>query len=527
VEIKNENMQSMKNINFKSCESKLTIPNNLSYLTMAINFVLENATIIGFEDKEIKDIHLAVEEAVSNVIEHAFLPEEDAEFTIICKRIPLGLKTIIREKGKPFDPMVIPKYEPNNPEEGVSKGGLGLYLMHQFMDDISFHILGRDGKEVHLTKYLHGSTIRESESLTKPYGNRISAQKESYAPKSIPFSVRMAKPSEAIEISKCAYDAYEYSYGHEHIYYPDRLKELIESGIIISAVAITKDESKSIMAHNALILDNPTDKIVEMGMAFTKQQYQNQGCSRKLGIYLLKEAVKRGIIGILLDCTTAHIYSQKAALGAGARECCILLGIDPQAQSWKHFSSQSQRTSNIIAYKKVPITSTLRQFKQKTILYIPEHHRIMIEKIYKNLNEKVKIDDQSTSELFLPQILSSIKVQTGKSYQQNATIEILSYGSDIIQQINKTVKRLCLDKFEVIYLLLNLEDPLTANMTKEFESLGFFFAGIIPCADSGDKLEFQYLNNVLIDYDRIQLYSDFAKELLDYIKERDPIYSNI
>jgi len=517
----------MKKANYKSRICKLTIPNDLSYLTMAINFVLENATIIGFKDNDIKDIQLAVEEAVSNVIEHAFLPEEDAQFTVICERIPLGLKIIIKDKGQPFDPTAVPKYEPDNSEEAMAGSGLGFYLMHQFMDDISFHILGREGKEVHLTKYLHGSTAQESESHTTINENKKSEKKESYAPKSIPFSVRMAKPSEAIEISKCAYDAYEYSYGHEHIYYPDRLKELLESGSIISAVAITKGESKSIMAHNALIFDNPTDKIVEMGMAFTKQQYQNQGCSRKLGVFLLKEAIKRGIIGIRLDCTTAHIYSQKAAFGAGARECCILLGIDPQAQSWKHFSSQSQRTSNIIAYKKVPLTSTLRHFKHKNILYVPEHHRNMIEKIYKNLKEKVKFNTQNISTIKLPATLSIINVHTGKSYQQNATIEVKSYGSDIIQQINKTVKRLCLDKFEVIYLLLNLDDPMTANLTKEFESLGFFFAGIIPGANGGDKLEFQYLNNVLIDYDRIQLYSDFAKELLDYIKKRDPIHGSI
>ena len=81
----------------KSVTTKLTLPNDLRYLPLAMNFVLENAAIVGFEDKEKKDIHLAVEEAVSNVIEHAFLPEDEAEFTIICERILLGLKIVGRE----------------------------------------------------------------------------------------------------------------------------------------------------------------------------------------------------------------------------------------------------------------------------------------------------------------------------------------------------------------------------------------------------------------------------------------------
>jgi len=513
--------------NLQLAKPRLILPNDLRYLPLAINFVREISVMLGFQENEIRKIQLGVEEAVSNVIQHAFSPEERAEFHIICERIPLGLKTIIKDKGMPFDPTTLPAYSPDNVEDDVAMKGLGLYLMQQFMDEVSFHNLGREGKEIHLIKYLQHETAEKK----SPDADRSDIEKlkpkASYAPKSISFTVRKAKPTETIEISKCAYDAYEYSYGHEHIYYPDRLRELIESGLIISAVAVTKDDRKEIIAHNALIFDDPNDKIVEMGMAFTKQQYQNQGCSRKLGIFLLKEAVKRGIIGILLDCTTAHIYSQKAAIGAGARECCILLGIDPQAQSWKHFSSQSQRTSNIIAYKKVPLISALKSFKQKKTIYVSGHHRSMIEKIYANLNEKPKIINQNESEIRLPEILSVIKVHTGKSYQQTATIEVKSYGSDIVQQINRTVRHLCLDKFEVIYLYLDLENPLTAMMTKEFESLGFFFAGIIPGANNSDKLELQYLNNILIDYGKIQLYSDFAKELLAYIKERDSIKNTI
>lgn len=510
-----------------SVSARLTLPNDIRYLPLAINFVKENAHIIGFKERSIKDIELAVEEAVSNVIKHAYAANEQAEFSVTCERIPLGLKTVVKDKGQPFDPSTVPKYDADNPQNDMPGSGLGFYLMHQFMDDISFHILGRDGKEVHLVKFLHEAPGEPSFLPGEVTDSKNDRHIPSFAPKSIPFTIRLARPEEAIEISKCAYDAYEYSYGHEHIYYPDRLKELIAGGQILSAVAVSKSDPKTIMAHNALIFDDPKNTIVEMGMAFTKKQYQNQGCSRKLGIFLLKEAIKKGLAGIMLDCTTAHIYSQKAALGAGSRECCILLGIDPQAQSWRNFSSQHQRVSNIISFKKVPLTAIFKPRLKKRTVFVPEHHLHMIKKIYVNLSDNPKIVVPDNSELKFAKKESSINVHTGKSYQQNASIEIISYGQDIVQQVEKTVKRLCLDKFEVIYLLLNLEDPLTASFTKEFEALGFFFAGIIPGAGKSDKLEVQYLNNVLIDYDRIELFSDFAKELLKYIKERDPVLNKL
>jgi len=51
--------------------------------------------------------------------------------------------------------------------------------------------------------------------------------------------------------------------------------------------------------------------------------------------------------------------------------------------------------------------------------------------------------------------------------------------------------------------------------------LGFFFAGVFP-NDKKQYLVLQYLNNVPIDYKRIVLVSDFAKELGEYVKKCDP-----
>jgi serine/threonine-protein kinase RsbW len=54
------------------------------------------------------------------------------------------------------------------------------------------------------------------------------------------------------------------------------------------------------------------------------------------------------------------------------------------------------------------------------------------------------------------------------------------------------------------------------------EKRGFFFAGILPSSRFGDALILQYLNNVAIDYDKIHLQSDMAKEICRYIQTLDP-----
>jgi len=69
---------------------------------------------------------------------------------------------------------------------------------------------------------------------------------------------------------------------------------------------------------------------------------------------------------------------------------------------------------------------------------------------------------------------------------------------------------------------LNLEDPPTFFMTAEFEKMGFFFSGILPLGSIGDALVLQYLNNVAFDYGKVVLFTDTAKEILDYILGCDP-----
>jgi hypothetical protein len=38
----------------------------------------------------------------------------------------------------------------------------------------------------------------------------------------------------------------------------------------------------------------------------------------------------------------------------------------------------------------------------------------------------------------------------------------------------------------------------------------------------GDSLLLQYLNNVIVDYDNLVLFSPMAREIRDYVRARDP-----
>ena len=143
----------------KSDSLRLTLPNDISFFPIALACVREAAKKFGFVGEVLNQIELGLEEAVTNVIDNASDLEEASTFDIVCERTPVGIKIVIKEKGMPFDPSRLPTYNPEGLAEGGPTAGLGVFLMKEVMNEVSFHNLGPEGKETRLVKYLPGKNI--------------------------------------------------------------------------------------------------------------------------------------------------------------------------------------------------------------------------------------------------------------------------------------------------------------------------------------------------------------------------------
>lgn len=491
---------------------KLSIPGKLSYFPIARLFVQETAIIYGFEGHDLYKIVLAMEEAVTNVMRHAFEDDEMDTIDILCERVPLGMKIIIREKGIPFDPGQLPEYTPTSDMESLSSPGMGIFLMRESMDEVSFHNLGMGGKETHLVKYLPAKSIEEY--LT---GEELEQEKEKPAgpiKEKIDYDVRRMTPSEAIEISKCAYKSHGYTFFDDHIYYPDRLIELNKSEQMISAVAITRENV--FMGHAALVYPSLNERIAELTFIFVNREYRGQGCMVKLSDFLFCCPKIYPLDGIYVYSVTNHEFTQRGVLGFGIRDCGLLLASSPETWVFKGIASENlQRISVALSFKylSAPLPLTL---------YPPPHHMNMIGKLYDNIgardycfsapeNTKVEFSDEIAV------------IETEFLATENcAEIHIFRYGANILHETKKIVRDLCLKHVAAIQLFLPLAAPLTFSLAAEFEAMGFFFAGILPLSAIGDALILQYLNNVVVDYDKIVLYTDLAKEIRDYVRSHDP-----
>jgi anti-sigma regulatory factor (Ser/Thr protein kinase) len=91
----------------------------------------------GFSTDNILDTQLAVEEAITNIINHGY-KNAIGEIIISC-RINLYLAEIrIRDNAPRFDPLSLPEPKLDDTIEDRKIGGLGVFLIRQVMDEISY-----------------------------------------------------------------------------------------------------------------------------------------------------------------------------------------------------------------------------------------------------------------------------------------------------------------------------------------------------------------------------------------------------
>ena len=498
------------------CEySSIRIPNDPKYATAAAIYVSEIARTIGMEDQDLKSLENGVIEAITSLMEYSFEPGEKGTLEIFCERIPQGLKISLRDKGLPFGAAETESTVIQSSKEERREMGGSIFHLKEYLDEIRLHNLGPLGKELILIKHLKNKSITDYYAACdlEPYESSVSQIAPSL--EALQCRVRKMETSEAAEVSKIIYKTYGYTYPHDYVYYPEKINALNKSGQIHAAVAITGE--KDIAGYGVFQIWEENPQIVEMAQGVVKPGFRGLGCFRKITQYLLDQAKSKGIHGAFGEAVTNHTVSQHTVHGFGFRDCGLRLATIPPDTMFKGMPAKiAYRVSMLVQFL------YLKQPPASQLIYAPPHHADMIAALYEGLGNRPEIKKAMPDKAEKIKSSSAIRIKLVGS-MSFAGMVIDRYGVNIVDDLKARVKELCLKKTEVLNLYLNLSDPLTGIYTEQFETLGFFFAGILPGGLSGgDALILQYLNNVPIDYDAIQVKSTTARKLLAYVREQDP-----
>jgi len=492
--------------------STLTIPNDITYLPIALTYVRGVADLLGFDSRDVLKIELAVEESASNVIQHAFSPDEKTSFDIVFRKKATGLEIAICDKGLPYDPTLTPSFHLENDLDKQTTDGLGSFIMKSVMDEVQFCNLGFSGKETRLLKYFPFAAIDTDAGSDNVKSDEKVPAAQGQQPENIAFEARHMQRCDAIEVSRCFFDCYGYSYLHEHAYYPERLAALNESGELFSAIVATPEGE--VAAHASLAFSDFYPGVAELGMGATRPKYRGSKVINNLHGIWLAEASRRGLTGIFSEAVTVHTRSQQAVARLEFKESEFLLAFFPSTLSFKGIAENIESRVSALVYFRF----LADVHETDKIIYPPAKHRQMICALYESFGIKPVIGNTPAEAGNKQPTIMEMSVNNRLSL---ALVRFLLYGEDFEQRIHEILYRVKREGIQVVQVRLNLEDPQTPIVAERLEKQGFIFTGILPGTTGGDLMSMQYFNGIAVDYDAIHVFSNRGKELLDYIRRHD------
>ena len=130
-----------------------TFPGNFKSLEPISDFIVNQAEEAGFSAKDVYAIQTAVDEACSNIIDHAYGGENKGNIEIKIRNSTGELRILLYDKGEPFDPEDIPDPDISSPLEIRKERGLGIYFMKKLMDRVIFEFSPSEGNKLTLIKF--------------------------------------------------------------------------------------------------------------------------------------------------------------------------------------------------------------------------------------------------------------------------------------------------------------------------------------------------------------------------------------
>lgn len=138
----------------QNIKRELSIKSITENLMSVRKFISEAALDAGIDEENIGKITLAVDEACTNIIKHAYKysPEGNIHISIKADRNKIEIR--ITDEGLHFNPNLIPDPDIVEYHKQKKVGGLGMFLMKKLMDEVKYNTISSNKNQVVLVKHV-------------------------------------------------------------------------------------------------------------------------------------------------------------------------------------------------------------------------------------------------------------------------------------------------------------------------------------------------------------------------------------
>ncbi|HLA76822.1 MAG TPA: ATP-binding protein [Vicinamibacteria bacterium] len=114
------------------------LPSQTCFLSLVRDLTKRMAELAGFDEGTPDRIALAVDEATTNAIEHAYHGAADRAVELRFDEQGQELRVEVVDSGQGIDPRAMPRVDLERYASERRRGGLGVHLMGRIMDSVTF-----------------------------------------------------------------------------------------------------------------------------------------------------------------------------------------------------------------------------------------------------------------------------------------------------------------------------------------------------------------------------------------------------
>ncbi|TRL27239.1 anti-sigma B factor RsbW [Staphylococcus chromogenes] len=145
---------------------EMRLPASAEYVSL-IRLTLSGVfTQVGASYDDIEDAKIAVSEAVTNAVKHAYKDKKETGYINVgFEKSDTYIKIIVSDQGESFNyqetKQQLGPYQDNENIDFLREGGLGLFLIESLMDEVTF--VKETGVTISMIKYIKKEQVRNND----------------------------------------------------------------------------------------------------------------------------------------------------------------------------------------------------------------------------------------------------------------------------------------------------------------------------------------------------------------------------
>lgn len=121
-------------------KEQVIVPAQIKYLPVLRKFISRIGSKYNFAKTEINAFKISIDEACTNIIKHGYKKDQSGSITMKVLVNDEQLIVELIDQGQSFDPNSVDNPNLKKYVDTGKKGGLGIFIMRKFLDDINYEI---------------------------------------------------------------------------------------------------------------------------------------------------------------------------------------------------------------------------------------------------------------------------------------------------------------------------------------------------------------------------------------------------